>query len=460
VRLRSAAESLAANDTVRTGIANPAWQGSLEAAAETTRSVSRSTFVLLTDREGVLLTGRDKGGKAALGESDALTGKGWLGVVEVDPPALVAHAPVLDAANGRVLGLVIVGKTYPPWWDLLGSATPDLLTYLLLGSSLGVAGSLLLARRVKRQTLGLEPREIVGLVEHREAMLHGIKEGLIGVDTAQRVTLANDEAIRLLGLPRNPVGATLRDLGLDALTGQSKVEDEVVLHDSRVLVLNRMPVLVRGQTVGSVTTLRDQTELRLLRNATETLRAQAHEFTNRLHTISGLIQLGHYEEAVNFIMQAKHSRESLSHEVQSRIADPALAALIVAKSSVAAEKRVSLRLDPSTELTEPIDEHLSSDLVTVAGNLIDNAVEAVESGGWVQLRIDRDDGAVRVTVCDSGQGVDSDVAEKVFHSGFTTKGGDGQRGLGLALVRQICLARGGDVEVEGATFTATLGVGR
>ncbi|WP_117208049.1 sensor histidine kinase [Allorhizocola rhizosphaerae] len=461
-RLRSTAEALAANDSVRQGFGSAAWHDSLAALAETNRAVSGPSFVLLIDANGMLLNGSDKGRPAAMGDSDALTGRSWEGVID---RALVAHAPVLDAANGRrVLGVVAVGKSYPTTWELLSNSTRNLLTYLLLGSAIGVAGSLLLARRVKRQTLGLEPNEIAGLVEHREAMLHGIKEGLMGVDTSGRVTLANDEAIRLLDLPRNPVGSSLRALGLDMLIGASAQADEVVLHHSRVLVLNRMPVLVRGQTVGSVTTLRDQTELTSLqreldvsRHATDTLRAQAHEFTNRLHTISGLVQLGHYEEAVNFIMQASRAQESLSREVQSRIADPALAALIVAKSSVAAEQHVRLELDPATSLPGPVDEVLSSDLVTVAGNLIDNAVDAVEAGGWVNVLIGQTGAAVTVTVRDSGDGVAKPLADKVFTSGFTTKGTGGHRGLGLALVRQICRSRGGTVKVDGATFTAELG---
>ncbi len=463
--LLSAAESLAANDSVRQGIGSVAWHDSLEALAATTGSVSGANFAILIDAEGVVLTGPDKGRPATLGGSDALTGRSWLGVID---QALVAHAPVLDSTNGqRVLGLVAVGKRYPQWWELLGDASRNLLTYLLLGSAIGVAGSLLLARRVKQQTLGLEPNEIAGLVEHREAMLHGIKEGLIGVDGSGRVTLANDEAIRLLELPRNPVGFSLRSLGLDLLIGESTQVDEVMLHRSRVLVLNRMPVLVRGQTVGSVTTLRDQTELTSLqreldvsRHATDTLRAQAHEFTNRLHTISGLLQLGHHEEAVNFIMQASRTQESLSREVQERIGDPALAALIVAKSSVAAEQHVRLELDPETALPGPVDEVLSSDLVTVAGNLIDNAVDAVEAGGWVNVLIGQSDGAVTVTVRDSGEGVSDALTDKVFTSGFTTKSTDGHRGLGLALVRQICRSRGGAIEVSGSTFTARLRAAR
>lgn len=469
-KLRSTAENLAATDLIRQGMRGTIWYDALGAEGETARSVSGSSFVELTDPRGILLTGPLRGSPANLGGSDGLSGRAWLGVVEHDGQALVAHAPVLDPADGRVLGLVIAGKTYPSWLELLSTATPDLLTYLLLGSVLGVAGSTLLARRVKRQTLGLEPAEIAGLVEHREAMLHGIKEGLIGLDSAGRVTLANDEARRLLGLPADVTGAPLRSLGMpDAvlalLTAGSDEPDQVVIHDSRVLVLNRMPVLVRGRAAGSVTTLRDRTELTSLereldmsRHTTDTLRAQAHEFTNRLHTISGLLQLGQYDDAVTFIIQAGQAQDELSHEVQSRIADPALAALIIAKGSVASEQHVELRIASDTSMPKPADDRLAADLVTVTGNLVDNAIDAVAAGGWVRVSVQEDGDAIIVTVDDSGTGVAREHAEQVFGSGFTTKGGDGHRGLGLALIRRVCTARGGAITVDGSAFTARLPV--
>ena len=468
--LRSSAENLAATDVIREGMRTPARYDSLAAGAESARSVSGASFVELTDARGVLLTGPWRGRPAELGSSGGATGRAWLGVVQHDGRALVAHAPVLDPADGSVLGLVVAGQTYPSWPELLASATADLLTYLLLGSALGVIGSTLLSRRIKRQTLGLEPVEIAGLVEHREAMLHGIKEGLIGLDASGRVTLVNDEARRLLGFSGDVTGMPLRSLGvpanlLDLLTAGSGEPDHVVVHDSRILVLNRMPVVVRGHAVGSVTTLRDRTELTSLereldlsRNTTDTLRAQAHEFTNRLHTISGLVQLGHYDEAVHFIVMAGRTQNALHHDVQSRIADPALAALIIAKASVASEQHVELRIAEETTMPAPADDRLAADLVTVTGNLIDNAIDAAGSGGWVSVSV-RDLGAeIAVTVADSGDGVAREHAEKVFSSGFTTKTGAGHRGLGLALISRVCTVRGGDITVTGSAFTARLPV--
>ncbi len=462
------AESLATNDTVRHGMAGTVWYGPLAAAAEMTRGTSGANFVMVADTHGIVVTGQLRGRPAQLADSEALEGKSWTGVIEDGTKALVAHAPVLEAGTGKFLGIVIVGKEYPSLPELLGNAAPDLVTYLLLGSALGVTGSWLLARRIKRQTLGLEPVEIAGLVEHREAMLHGIKEGLISLDATGRVTLANDEALRLLNLPRDAAGKAVTALGLGPelsalLTQGSGEPDHVVVHDSRVLVLNRMPVVVRGRTVGSVTTLRDQTELTSLereldvsRTTTDTLRAQAHEFTNRLHTIAGLMQLGQYDEAVSFIVQAGETHEALSHDVQSRIGDPSLAALVIAKASVAAEQRVELIVDPASRLAGQAGEHLSADLVTVTGNLVDNAIDAAGPGGWVKVLISQDDDAVTVEVTDSGHGVDETLAGHVFRSGFTTKDADGHRGIGLALVSRICAARGGQAHVSGSVFTARI----
>ena len=465
VRLRSVAENLAANDTVRKGLGEPVWRDSLAAVAESARSVSGTSFVSIADARGTLITGPDAGQRAALGGSDALAGRSWVGVVDDGSKALVAHVPVLSAEDGRVIGLVVVGRAYPTLPEQFASSTPDLLTYLLLGTALGVAGSLLLAQRIKRQTLGLEPREITGLVEQREAMLHGIREGVIGTDAGDRVTFANDEAIRLLGLSAGAVGRSLHAQGipaplLDALAGRTGGPDQVVLRHDRVLVLNRMPVLVRGRTVGSVTTLRDRTELVTLqreldvsRHATDTLRAQAHEFSNRMHIIAGLVELGEYDEVVRYITRASQAQQTLTRDVTSRIGDPALAALLIAKASLAAEQNVRLRV-AETSTVEPVDDDLAGDLVTVVGNLVDNALDALDGGGWVEVDVHTSEGAVLVTVRDSGPGVAPELAEEVFRQGYTTKAAHG--GLGLALTRLICTRRGGFVEVAGSAFTARI----
>ena len=467
-RLRSVGENAAINRTVRLGLGNPLGREALETVAESARAVSGASYVVVADAAGTIVTGPDAGRPAPMGESTGLAGRSWVGVLTEGTKSLVAHVPVLDEQDGHFIGLIIVGRTYPTLVDQLGNALTNLLTYLVLGAALGVGGSLLLARRVKRQTLGMEPREISGLVEHREAMLHGIKEGVIGTDSAHRVTLVNDEAIRLLGLRPGAVGRALPDLGLepallDVLTGRSAGVDQVVLSDDRVVVLNRQPVVMRGRDAGSVTTLRDRTELTALRreldvskHTTDTLRAQAHEFVNRLHTIAGLVELGEHDEVVRYITRTSELHESLDREVTRAVRDPALAALLIAKASLAAEQGVALTIDEDTDLPQ-VGDRLSADLVTVVGNLVDNAFDAVGAGGRIAVGVAADEDEVVVTVTDSGPGVDPAMVDRVFQQGYSTKDESaGHHGLGLAMVRLICVHRGGSIEVRGSTFTARL----
>ncbi|MBL7252805.1 sensor histidine kinase [Paractinoplanes lichenicola] len=468
-RLRSVGENTAINRTVRLGLDNPLGREALETVAESARAVSGASYVVVADAAGIIVTGPDAGRAAPMGESTGLTGRSWVGVITDGAKSLAAHVPVLDERTGAFIGLIIVGRTYPTLVEQLGTAVTNLVTYLVLGIALGVGGSLLLARRVKRQTLGLEPREIAGLVEHREAMLHGIKEGVIGTDSAHRVTLANDEAIRLLGMPTDLVGRSLEEQRLepallDVLTGRSEGVDQVVLSDDRVVVLNRQPVVMRDRTVGSVTTLRDRTELTALRreldvsrHTTDTLRAQAHEFVNRLHTIAGLVELGEHDEVVRYITRTSELHESLDREVTQVVRDTALAALLIAKASLASEQGVTLSIGEGTDLP-PVDDRLSADLVTVVGNLIDNAFDALAPGGSIAVTVREEGGEVVVTVTDSGPGVAPDLAERVFQQGYSTKDAQqGHHGLGLAMIRLICVHRGGSVRVSGSTFTARLG---
>ena len=214
--------------------------------------------------------------------------------------------------------------------------------------------------------------------------------------------------------------------------------DQLVLVGDRLVVLNRVPIRSRGRDIGSVTTLRDRTELSALerelgttRTATDTLRAQAHEFANQLHVISGLIQIGEYDSVVQFVNGATLDRTRLNDDVTSRIQDPALAALLIAKSSLATERGVALQLDPESGLPR-VDDELSRDLTTVVGNLVDNAFDAVAGLPEPAVRVLVEDAAddVTVTVRDTGPGVAGDAGE-IFRQGFTTKepGPAGSRGL-------------------------------
>ena len=210
--------------------------------------------VALADRSVVASADPDAAGRTFdVGDSTVLDGRAWVGEGNsTGSPAVVAMVPILTGPQREAAGFVAVTRDYPSVLDGLAAAAPNLLTYLGLASAIGIIGSLLVARRVKRQTLGLEPAEITGLVEHRDAMLHGIREGVVGLDLRGRVTLINDEAIRLLHIPGDALGRTLAELGVgeemrDALLSGDVERDRAVASAGRVLVVNRLPIASRGR---------------------------------------------------------------------------------------------------------------------------------------------------------------------------------------------------------------------
>ncbi|MEU9185545.1 ATP-binding protein [Streptomyces sp. NPDC048484] len=523
-RVIALAEQLAANPLARSQLLQPAPRQALAPLVNSTQTQSGVTSVTVADADGRIVSSTDPtviGDPLPLGEGAAV-GRGWSGSLTLDGNReLVAQVPVLGATQrnlGRHLGTVMIGEADPTVWQRLNGASSYLLAYLGIASGLGLIGSWLLARRVKRQTLGLEPREIAGLAEHREAMLYGIAEGVIALDPQHRLTLANDMGRRLLDLPADCVGRSLAELGIegrlrDVLAGDrdgaatesergehdehgerdehdSRDErDEVVVRHGRVLVMNRMTVVKDGRPLGSVTTLRDRTELARLereigsfRSSSELLRAQAHEFANQLHTISGLIQIGEQDEVVRYIRALNQRRQSLDVTLSRRVRDTAVAALLMAKSSLAAERKVSLRISEGTALDRLTPED-AADVATVVGNLVDNAVDAAsvaavgrepggrepgghEPGGheaWVEVELRQDASSVEIVVRDSGPGVAPELAREVFSHGFTTKAAqEGERGIGLALTRLVCERHGGEISVtntsDGAMFTARMTV--
>jgi two-component system CitB family sensor kinase len=491
-RVVALAEQLADNPLVRAQLGQPAPGEALAPLVQAIRTQSGVSSVTIADARGVVVSSTNPllvRRRLPLGDTDVGNGRSWSGELRIGGPReLAAQVPVLGAERdnlGRQLGIVVIGEVSPTLGQRLLNASSHLIVYLGLASVVGLLGSWLLARRIKRQTLGLEPREIVGLAEHREAMLYGIAEGVIALDLQHRITLVNAVGRGLLDLPEQCVGKTLTELGIggrlgEVLTGAdhtTAARDEVVLRRGRVLVMNRMNVAKDGRRLGSVTTLRDRTELAQLeremgsfRSSTELLRAQAHEFANQLHTISGLIQIGEYDEVVGYVGALAEHRESLDLTLTSRIHDTAVAALLMAKSAQAAERRVQLRISEHTALGR-LEAEDAADVATVVGNLVDNALDAAAAGdtggaggAWVEVELRSDSSTVEIVVRDSGPGVAPELAQEVFSRGFTTKAAkEGERGIGLALTLAVCKRHGGEASVvntsDGAMFTARLTVG-
>lgn len=389
-RLLNLAETFATDQVVRSALAGDIPASSIPPAAARVQSVSGADFVVVLDRDGTVLASQDPSHLDqpwSFASGDVLSGRAWVGSATLPDGRLSmqAHVPVLDPFNRGRLGYVVIGSYSRSVVERLEGAVPDLLIYLGVASALGLLGSVLLANRIKRQTFGLEPRDIAGLVEHREALLYGIKEGVLGLDLDHQITIVNAEAIELLGLPENAVGKRLEKLGLsadvvEALTDKRRTTDRILDTESRHLVLNRMPVTTRGRVIGSVVTLRDRTEmwglqqeLDVTRHTADALRAQTHEFSNRLHTIAGLLKLGHVDRAQQYVTEVQTGHNKFLSAVTSRIDDETLAALVIAKGSLASERGVELAVDQQSDVGA-LTLDLAADLETVLGNFVDNAL--------------------------------------------------------------------------------------
>ncbi|MBB2991135.1 sensor histidine kinase regulating citrate/malate metabolism [Mycolicibacterium iranicum] len=361
-------------------------------------------------------------------------------------PSIRAVAPVHDS-DGRVIGLVAAGilqqslaDRWRAQWPVIASVGVGALAISLLG----VWG---IRRRLLRQTRGLRPDELRVMYDHHDAILHSVSEGLIVLDR-DGVALANDEARRLLSLPEGRIAQA--DLPEFLRTHNPGARDEVHVTDDRVLVVNRSRVQDGPDSDGSeVVTIRDRTELQgalgelnSLKVLTDSLRAQAHEAANTLHTIVTMVEMGRAEQAVAFATAELELSQQLVDRLSAAVREPALVALLLGKSAQAGERGIELTVTEDTELPADSEDLLLSgpELVTVAGNLIDNAMDACDPDNpWVEVTVNQHDGRLMIRVADSGEGMDPGTFEKAMQRGYSTKTGADveQHGLGLALVAQV-----------------------
>lgn len=389
-------------------------------------------------------------------------------------PSVRAVVPV-RAASGAVVGLVAVGVTL----ERLEGAAPTRLAWLaVLASSLlaaGAFGAWLIARRLDRQTHGLNELELARMYEYHDSMLHAVREGLLLLDQHGVVQLVNVEGRRLLGLPADAEGRPVTQLGLPPalaarLADRTLPPDELVVAVDRVLLVNQQRAQFGGRDTGSVVTLRDHTELQratgelaTVRGLTETLRAQNHEAQNRMHTVVSLIELGRVERAVEFATGQLASAQLLADRLAVPSGDDTVVtALLLGKSAQASERGIEFVVDEDSRLSGlPIPD---GDAVTILGNLLDNAMDAVAGAPErvIEVLVEATGSTFRVEVEDSGPGVPPDRRAAVLEAGWTTKAEPAGHGLGLALVRQVVERHGGRLTcagsgLGGASFVVVIG---
>jgi sensor histidine kinase regulating citrate/malate metabolism len=468
------AESVADSPAVRSALRTGGPCSSLQPYAEAVRKDTDVDFVVVMrlDRTRCTHPNPAQIGKDFVGDlGDAPHGRvftqehiGSLG------PSERAVAPVFSSDTDRtVIALVSVGITL----DRIDSQLVRNLVGVGLAAlavlAVGVGGAWLISRKLRRQTHGMGEREITRMYEYYRAVLHAVREGLLLLDSEGVVQLANDEARRLLALPDDVVGRPISDLGLPpglvaAATGDTAEADDIYVAGEHVLVVSSAPATWEGREVGAVVTLRDRTELvdvtgelDVVRGLSESLRSQNHEAANRLHTVVSLIEMGRPEDAVAFATDELEAAQQLTDHVVAAVEEPVLAALLLGKTAQAAERGIDLTVSGDLRTT-PVEPR---DLVTVVGNLVDNAMDAVagQVERRVQVRFDGSVEALTVVVGDSGPGVPDEPVDHVLERGWSTKATGS--GIGLALVGQVARRSGGTVSVGrsslgGAEFMVSL----
>ncbi|MEU0411609.1 sensor histidine kinase [Streptomyces griseorubiginosus] len=452
----------------------PLPSGPVQKEAERIRKATGAEYVVVLDWRGVRWshpTRSEVGRIVSTDPGQALAGKE---IMQIDSGTLGRTArgkvPLYDSRH-EIVGAVSVGIAYDSVRARLIHAIPGLFAYAGGALAVGALAAWLISRRVQRQTRDLAFSDISGLLAEREAMLHGIREGVVALDRAGRVRLLNDEARRLLGIGDEAVGRSPDEaLGdgrtADVLAGRVTGTDLVTVRGQRVLVANRMPT----DDGGAVATLRDRTELEQLgreldstHGLIDALRAQDHEHANRMHTLLGLLELEMYEDAVEFVGEVVGDHRATAEQVTEKIEDPLLAALLVGKATVAAERGVALWVSDRTRLPDRLVD--PSGLVTIVGNLVDNALDAAAGAPHARVEVElRTEGRTAVLrVRDTGPGIPVEQRELVFTEGWSTKEAPAHRGrgLGLSLVRKLAERQGGSATVGeagggGAEFTVVL----
>jgi sensor histidine kinase regulating citrate/malate metabolism len=334
------------------------------------------------------------------------------------------------------------GVKPPSWWDLVELDLRSMLGIASLMLGVAVAGNALVTWRVRRATRGMGTQSLAWMLDFYEGVLRAAREGLVLVDGHGQVQLVNDEARRLLGLRQVPPGTTIEDLHLPAtlselLSAGRTAYDELHLGAQGVVVVNQQPA-----RSGHIVTLRDHTQLQALlgeldavRSLAESLQAQNHEASNRLHTVVSLIEIGRPERAREFAVSELQLAQAMTDRVVGTVGDPVLASLLLAKLAQAQERGVLLTLELGSEA---LNTRLpAQDVVTVVGNLLDNAIEAARGGPAprrVELKASTTADAIDLAVTNTGAELGATELARMFDRGWTTKAEPGH-GLGLVLVR-------------------------
>ncbi|WP_296245154.1 sensor histidine kinase [uncultured Enterobacter sp.] len=457
------ARTLADSPEVKRGLMQAPQADIIQPLAQAVTKRNDLLFTVVTDMRGIRYSHPNEAllGLHFIGDdlTPALEGKENVSVNRgALAEALRVFTPVYDAQQEQI-GVVVVGISLNKVEEQITRGRLNALwtvLFSILMSSLAIWG---LVRVLKRILFGLEPYEISALFEQRQAMLQSLREGVLAVDIHGRVTMINHAAREILLLPSGkqtenasePLLASLREVSKSGVARQ----DQEISCNGRLLLCNMVPVKSQNRVIGAISTFRDKTEISQLMqridgmvNYVDALRAHTHEFMNKLHVILGLLNIKRYDKLEEYILQTAHNYQTDIGTIQSKVKSPVIAGFLLGKIHRAKEAGITLTLSDECQIPDTANEEQVAVLVTVLGNLIENALDAMEGQpeGEITLLLHYQNGWLSCEVSDDGPGIDPVQQEAIFTKGFSTKGEN--RGVGLFLARQQIQNLGGDITVE------------
>lgn len=475
----SIAEVIAQSPVVIEALEGKRNRADVQAFTSTAQTATGVRFIVVMDMNRIRLSHPNAAniGKRFVGgdEGPAIQGLQYVSVAKGTlGTSLRAFVPIRDA-QGTEIGVVSVGILLNHVRQVVLASEQIIYLGIGIGLVAGIIGALVLATKIKRMLFGLEPAEIGKLWQERNALLESVREGVLAVNKDLEIIVANAEAVRMFrraGIYENPEGkgpdAYMPNGHFQAVleSGRAEYDWEYDLF-GHTFVVNLVPIQVNDETIGVVATFRDKTELKHLAEQltgvklyAEALRAQTHEFMNRLHVILGLIHREQYDRLGSYISQITDRYQEEVGSVSGLIKDPVLAGYVLSKLSFARENSVHLYVSGEGALPEAKDAEVMDEIVTIIGNLIDNAFDAVATRTRKEIAIHFHYEADTFTfsISDSGGGIPNDIGDEIYHKGVSTKGD--QRGYGLFLVRRSVSRLGGTLELsnkpDGATFTVSI----
>jgi two-component system, CitB family, sensor histidine kinase DctS len=475
-RARAIARTVAQMPNIRNSIGIPDGARSIQPIAERTRLATNVDYIVIIDMNRIRyshpsasLIGREFVGgdeRASLAEHEYISkAKGTLGY------SVRAFVPIMDEEGVQQVGVAVVGILTPTLQSLVAQYQNEILLSLIWGLLIGLLGSLFLAHNIKRQTLNLEPYQIAKLVEERSAVMQAMDMGIIALDEQSRITFMNRLAKEFTQRDKEKSEEEQEIIHLADVfptswknivsflkneTNHQSMNRQIVLYDKTYLI-SYYHIHVKGQLVGSFITMIDRTEANRLaeeltgvKTLVDALRAQNHEYLNKLHSIAGLIQLERSEEALQFIIDETIDEENIIQFLKDHILEYSVSGLLLGKRSRAKELGVQFQIDRESFLHQIVDGCNAGDVVTLLGNLLENAFEAFSldcEDKLVECFIAGDEQHLTIIVRDHGKGISLDEQLKIFNYGFSTKNKEG-RGIGLALVKEIVETQQGEIMVD------------